>query len=185
MYTSNDQFTAASKAGFDSFFAIAKSSFSGFEKLAELNVATAKAMFDDATSNARAMLEIKDPKELMALNASLAQPALEKSVSYSRHVYSIVTESQATLRQAAEEQAAVAHKEIAALIEKGLKSAPAGSETAVAAVKSAMAAATSAYDNASKIVKQAVDMAETNFAKATATAVDSVAAATKAAPKRK
>jgi hypothetical protein len=48
-----------------------------------------------------------------------------------------------------------------------------------------MAAATSAYDNASKIVKQAVDLAESNFANATATATDSVVAASKSATKRK
>ena len=185
MYTANEQFAAASKAGFDSIFSIAKTGFDGLEKLTELNVATAKALFDDAAANARAVLEIKDAKELMSLNASLAQPALEKGVSYSRHVYSIVAESQAALRRAAEEQAAMAQKEFASLIEKSLKSAPAGSESAVAAVKSAVAAATSAYDNASKMVKQAVEISETNFANATATAVSNVAAATKAVSKRK
>ena len=76
-------------------------------------------------------------------------------------------------------------KEFASLIDKSLKSAPAGSESAVAAVKSAMAAATSAYDNASKIVKQAVDLAESNFANATATAANTVVAASKTAAKRK
>lgn len=184
MYATNDQFTAANKAGIESFFAVAKSGFDGLEKLAELNVATAKALFDDAAANARAMLEIKDPKELISFNSALAQPALEKTVSYSRHVYGIFAESQAALRRAAEEQAAVAQKEFAAMIDKTLKSAPAGSESAVAALKSAMAAATSAYDNASKIVKQAVDMAESNFASATATAANNVAAATKSAARR-
>jgi phasin family protein len=185
MYTtSNEQFAAAGKAGLDSLFSIAKTGFEGFEKLTELNVATAKALFDEAAANARAVLEVKDAKELISLNAALAQPALEKGVSYSRHVYGIVAESQAALRRAAEEQAALAHKEFAALIDKSLKSAPAGSESAVAAVKSAVAAATSAYDNASKIVRQAVEIAETNFANATSTAVDNVTAATKAATKR-
>jgi phasin family protein len=185
MTVSNEQFAAASKAGIESFFSIAKAGFEGMEKLTELNVATAKALFDDVSTNTRAILEIKDPKELLALNTSLAQPSLEKSISYSRHVYGIVTESQAALRRAAEEQAATAQKEFAALIDKSLKSAPAGSESAVAALKSAMAAATSAYDNASKIVKQAVDLAESNFANATATATDSVVAASKSATKRK
>ena len=185
MTVTNEQFAAASKAGIESFFSIARTGFEGFEKLAELNVATAKAMFDDATASTRAMLEIKDPKELLALNASLTQPSFEKSISYSRHVYGIVAESQAALRRAAEEQTAVAQKEFATLIDKSLKSAPAGSESAVAAMKSAMAAASSAYDNATKVVKQAVDLAESNFANATATAANTVVAATKAASKRK
>ncbi|MFN0162664.1 MAG: phasin family protein [Burkholderiales bacterium] len=185
MYASNDQFAAASKAGFDNFMAIAKTGFAGFERVVELNVATAKAMFQDASENARAVLEVKDPKELLAFNASLAQPALEKSIAYSKHLYSIMNESQSALRKSAEEQASATQKEIAALIDKSLKNAPAGSETAVAAVKSAVAAATSAYDNATKIVKQAVDMAESNFANATAAAANNVSAATKTASKRR
>ena len=184
MYATNDQFSAASKAGLESLFSIAKTGFEGFEKLTELNVATAKALFDEAAANARAVLEVKDAKELINFNAALAQPALEKGVSYGRHVYGIVAESQAALRRAAEEQAALAQKEFASLIDKSLKSAPAGSESAVAAIKSAVAAATSAYDNATKIVKQAVEVAETNFSNATTTAVNNVAAATKAATKR-
>lgn len=186
MTISNEQFSAAGRAGFDSLFSIAKTGFEGFEKLTELNVATTKALFDDVAANTRAILEVKDPKELVSFNAALAQPSLEKGVSYSRHVYGIFAESQAALRKAAEEQAALAQKEFAVLVDKSLKSAPAGSESAVAAVKSALAAATSAYDNATKIAKQAIEIAESNFANATATAVGNVAAATKAvAPKRK
>ena len=185
MTVSNEQFAAASKAGLENFFSIAKASMDSFEKLAELNVATAKSLFDDVAANTRAVLEIKDPKELFTLNSALAQPSFEKTVSYSRQVYGIVAESQASLRRAAEEQAALAHKEFTTLVDKSLKSAPAGSESAVAAVKSAMAAATSAYDNASKVIKQAVEMAESNFASATATAANTVVAASKTAAKRK
>ena len=44
-------------------------------------------------------------------------------------------------------------------------------DVAVAAVKSAMAAANSAYDNFTKVVKQATDMAESNVATVTARVV--------------
>ena len=76
-------------------------------------------------------------------------------------------------------------KEFATLVDKSLKNAPAGSETAVAAVKSAVAAATSAYDNASKIAKQALDMAEANLTNVATKAAENVKAATKTATKRK
>jgi len=183
MYATPEQFAAASKAGMENFFAAATSGFSTLERLVELNVATTKAMMADAAESTRAVLEIKDAKELLALNASMAQPAVEKAVSYSRHVYGIVTENQLALRKAAEEQAATAQKEFAGLIDKSLKNAPAGSEAAVAAVKSAVTAATSAYDNASKIVKQSIDMFETNLANAAAAATSNVSATVKAASK--
>ncbi len=185
MYTTPEQFASAGKAGFDNFFAVASTGFAGFEKLVELNIATCKAMFDESTSTARAALEVKDAKELMAFNASLAQPAVEKSISYSKQVYGIVAETQAALRKSAEEQSSSMQKEFATLVDKSLKNAPAGSETAVAAFKSAVAAATSAYDNASKIAKQAVDMAEANLANVATKAAENVKAATKTAAKRK
>jgi phasin family protein len=185
MYNTPEQFATAGKAGFESMFAVASTSMAGFEKLMALNVATAKAMFEDAASNARTALEVKDPKELLAFNAAMAQPAVEKSISYGKTVYGIMAETQAALRLAAEEQSSSAQKEFATLMEKSLKNAPAGSETAVAAVKSAVAAATSAYDNASKIAKQAFDMAEANLNNVAAKAAENVKAATKTAPKRK
>lgn len=183
MYATPEQFAAASKSGLESLFAATASNMAVFERLLDLNVATSKALFADAASNTKAAFDIKDPKELLALNASLAQPAVEKAVSYSRHVYGIVAESQLAMRKAAEEQAATAQKEFASLLDKSLKNAPAGSESAVAAVKSAVSAATSAYDNASKIVKQSIDMFETNLANATAAATSNVAATVKAASK--
>lgn len=185
MYTTSEQFASAGKAGFDNFFAVASTGFAGFEKLVELNVATYKAVFDEASANTRAALEVKDAKEFLAFNASLAQPNIEKSISYSKQVYGIMTQTQTALRQAAEEQSSSVQKEFASLIDKSLKNAPAGSETAVAALKSAVAAATSAYDNASKITKQALDMAETNFANAASKAAETVQTASKTAAKRK
>ena len=185
MYTNSEQFASAGKAGFDNFFAVASTGFAGFEKLMELNIAASKAIFADVTQTTRAALEVKDAKELMAFNASLAQPTIEKSISYSKQVYGIVTETQTALRKAAELQSVDVQKEFATLIDKSLKNAPAGSETAVAAVKSAVAAATSAYDNASKIAKQAFDMAEANLTNVAASAVENVKAASKATAKRK
>ena len=186
MYTTTpEQFASVGKASFDNFFAAASTSFAGFEKLLELNIAASKAIFADVTQTTRAALEIKDAKELMAFNATLAQPAVEKSIGYSKQVYGIVTETQAALRKSAELQSVEANKEFASLIEKSLKNAPAGSETAVAAVKSAVAAATSAYDNASKIAKQAFDMAEANLSNAAASAAENVKAVAKTAAKRK
>ena len=55
-------------------------------------------------------------------------------------------------------------------LDKLVKTAPAGSEVGVAAVKSAIAAVNSAYDNLNKVAKQATEIAEANVAAATETA---------------
>ena len=68
-----------------------------------------------------------------------------------------------------------ANKTLASTLDKVTKNAPAGSDVAVAAMKSALAAANSAYDSVTKAVKQVTEMAEANAEALTS-------AATKASP---
>ncbi|RYY72695.1 MAG: phasin family protein, partial [Comamonadaceae bacterium] len=51
----------------------------------------------------------------------------------------------------------------AGMVDNASRNAPAGSETAVAVLKSAVAAANNAYESVQKAVKQASDVAEANF----------------------
>ncbi|MCB2070551.1 MAG: phasin family protein, partial [Ottowia sp.] len=61
---------------------------------------------------------------------------------------------------------------------------PAGSETAVAVMKSAVAAANNAFESVQKAVKQASDVAEANFNAVTTTATNAAKSASAAAKKR-
>jgi hypothetical protein len=65
------------------------------------------------------------------------------------------------------------------LIDAAAKNAPAGSETAVSMVKSAVAASQNAMESVQKAVKQATDMAEANFNAVTASAVTAAKTASK------
>ena len=83
----------------------------------------------------------KDVQEAMAIQASLAQPNVEKAVAYSRSVYEISAQTQEELSKMVEAQFSDFQKTVAGLLDQAAKSAPAGSDVAVAAVKSAIAAA--------------------------------------------
>ena len=185
MYANAEQFAAAGKAGLNAFVSAASTGFAGFEKLVELNVSSARAIFADVEQSARAALAAKDAREFLELNAGAAQPAIEKSLAYSKEVYGILSQTQAALRAAAEEQSAAAQKEFGAILEKALKSAPPGTESAVAALRQGVAAATSAYDNAAKIAKQAFETAEANLSNVASTTAANVKAAAKQAAKRR
>ena len=65
------------------------------------------------------------------------------------------------------------------LVDTNLKNAPAGTENAVALVKSAVAAANNAYESVQKAAKQAADVAEANLQAMTTTAVKATQAAGK------
>lgn len=174
-----EQVMAAHKANVETLFGLTSKAFEGVEKLVELNLQVAKAAMGEVADTTRAALSVKDAQELLALQASMLQPAAEKAAAYGRHVYDIAAATNAEVTKVAEAQMADAQKKFAGAVDTALKNAPAGSENAVALVKSAMAAANNAYDSVSKASKQAADMAEANFQAVTATAVKASQAATK------
>jgi DNA-binding ferritin-like protein len=63
---------------------------------------------------------------------------------------------------------------VQALVEETAKHAPAGSEAAIAAWKSAIAATTNLYETLQKTVQQAVQVAGSNIDEVTATAPEAV-----------
>lgn len=171
MFSTPEQLAATNKAAIEALLTIATASFSSAEKLASLNVNVARNLLEESIANTKTLFSAKDPQELAALQASLAQPALEKSVAYARNVYEIATQAQEEITKVIEAQMADANSNMASALDKAAKSAPAGSDVAVAAVKSALAAANSAYDNMSKAAKQVTEMAEANVAAATTATV--------------
>eukprot|EP01038_Epipyxis_sp_PR26KG_P003872 gene3872-5547_t len=64
------------------------------------------------------------------------------------------------MTKAAEATASDAQKKFMSVVDTAVKNAPAGSESAVALVKTAVAAANNAYESVHKASKQAVEVAE-------------------------
>jgi phasin family protein len=169
-----EQFAAANKAAVDSLLSVANTALASAERIASLNLETARSVLEDSVSGAKALLGAKDPKEALTIQASLAQPSVEKAVAYSKSVYEISTETQEELAKVVEAQFGDFQKTISGLLEKAAKSAPAGSDVAVAAVQSAIAAANSAFDNFRKTAKQVSDLAQSNVAAATSATTKAV-----------
>ncbi len=173
-----EQIVAAQKANIETLFGLTQKAFEGVEKLVELNVQATKAAMSEVASNTQAVLSVKDAQELLTLQASLMQPLAEKTVAYSRHLYDIASGTGTEFGKAAEAQAADAHKKFLSMVDNAAKNAPAGSETAVAVMKSAVSAASDAMESVQKAVKQAAEMAEANFNTVTAQAVNAAKAPT-------
>jgi riboflavin synthase len=119
-------------------------------------------------------------QEFVGLQNTFAQPAIEKAIAYSKSVYEVATNTNAELSKVAERRVAEWNENFVSLLDKVSKNAPAGSDIAVAAVKSMLAAANSAYDNMNRVAKQATEIAEANVSAATET-VKGIAKTKKAA----
>jgi phasin family protein len=166
-----EQFAAAQKANIETLFGLTNKAFEGVEKLVELNLQVAKAALGEAAETTRAALQVKDAQELLSLQAGLLQPAAEKAAAYSRHLYDIAAATNAEVTKVAEQTAAEAQAKFMNVVDTAVKNAPAGTENAVALVKSAVAAANNAYESVHKAAKQAADVAEANFQAVTSSAV--------------
>ncbi len=158
-----DQMLASQKATIETLFGLTGKAFEGVEKLVELNVTATRAALAEAAGTTQALMGVKDAQELMALQAALFQPLAEKTAAYSRHLYDIASGTGAEFGKTFEEQAADAQRKFLAVVDNAAKNAPAGSETAVAVLKSAVAAGTNALETVQKAVKQASEAAEANF----------------------
>jgi len=170
MYVTPDQVAAVGKANVEAALGLAQSNFAAIEKLSALNFNATKSAFEESLSHAKALMNVKDVQEFMNVNVAATQPAIEKMIAWQRSVYELATQSQAEYTRYFEAQTHELNKSTATYLEKFAKNAPAGSDVAVAAVKSAMAAANSAYDSFTKAAKQATELAEANIAAVTTAA---------------
>ena len=174
-----DQIVAAQKANMETLFGLTQKAFTGVEKLVELNLQASRAALSESAEQAQALLSAKDAQELLALQAGMMQPLAEKAMAYSRHLYDIANGAAGEFSKAAEAQAADAQKKFMDVVDNAAKNAPAGSETAVAMMKNAVAAANNAAESVQKVVKQASEMMDSNVNTLAATATSAAKTAAK------
>jgi phasin family protein len=167
MFATPEQLSNANQVNVETLTIFANTAFASAERLAALNLNTARGMLEDSFGNAKALMAVKSPQELLALQSSLAQPALDKAMAYSRGLYEIATQTQGVLGKLLEGQVAEINSNVATALDKAAKNAPAGADVAIAAVKSAIAATNTAFDKMNQAAKQAAEIAEANVAAAT------------------
>ncbi len=167
----SEQVTAIGKAQVEAALRFAEIAAQGAEKITEINIKTAKAAFADGVKNLKALSEIRDVTELPGWAALVAQPNLDKATAYGKAIYEAAAATGSEIGTTLDQQIGEFTKQVNIALEVALKSAPAGSESAVAAVKSVIAVANDVYDNIVKATKQLASMTEANVAAAAQTGV--------------
>jgi phasin family protein len=171
MYQAPEQLIALNKANLDVAMRFAGVAMEGAERMFDLQIKAAKSVFADSIEGAKALAAVKDVQQFAALKENLAQPSMEKATAYAKSVYDVATSTQAEFGKLAEAQVADFNKQIVTVLDKMVKTAPAGSEVGIAALKSAMAAVNASYDNVTKVAKQFSDATQSNIEAATKQAV--------------
>jgi len=155
-----DQFSAANQAAIEQFSYFAQLSLANMEKFAELGLEAARESVVQATRHAQSLAGARDVNEVVAINQAALEPALKRAYTYSRSAFEAAAETNNEVKRLLEKQTAELNTAALAALEEAFKYAPAGSETVVGNVKSAIAAAQSAYDNLAAINKQIYDTVE-------------------------
>ena len=179
-----EQIAAAQKANLETLSGLTNQALQSIEKLVELNMQIAKQNLSDSMNSAKKALEVKDIQQLLAHQAEAVQPMADKIMAYSRHLYDLAHETQASFTKSAEKEFQDGQKKMNALVEDWTKNAPAGSDAAVQAMKQAIASANNVFETSQKAVKHAVEVAQTNMSSATDTVMKTAQKTSKAAKKK-
>ncbi len=150
-----EQYAGFSKQNLEAAMSFANVALEGSQRMLELQLNTAKRAISDNTKNARALADAADANELTDIQASIVRPAFENSLEYSRNAYHIASETQNELNKLFGQQIAEFNRGLVSLLDKAVTANPAGSDFASAAMRTAIAAADTAYDTMAKGVRQA------------------------------
>jgi phasin family protein len=171
MFSNTQQLSNATKDVFEnqfaSFNALSGNVVESMEKIVALNLAAAKSSTEESTAAVKQLFTAKDPQEFFALVTAQAKLNAEKAQSYSRNLADIASSSKAEISKLVEAQVAGTREKVTALVSDVTKNAPAGSEQAVAMLKSAIDSANAGFEQLSKSAKQAAETVEENVTKAT------------------
>ena len=168
-----EQMMHTQKAGADMMAALMQAAFNSVEQLAALNFAATREFFDVTTQNAHQLLNIKDPQDLVKMNATMAQPNVQKMIDYSNNLYALAAKLQKDMTAILEAQYGNLTRTVASTLEQS-GTAVAGGDVFTATMKSMLDTANAAYGN-----MKAATSATTQAVSATAAATSEAAAGAK------
>lgn len=159
LFTS-EKLVAAQKQAADQMQKLGATAFTGLEKFVDVTLEATRSVWVDSAAEALAVLEAKNPRDALAAQASLVKPLAEKTLNYGRTVCAIASETGAELGRMAEGRVVEARKVATEVLEGLARQAPAGSEAAVAAVKTALDAGQQVADAVQVSARQVLSQAE-------------------------
>ncbi|MGE5470876.1 MAG: phasin family protein [Bacteroidota bacterium] len=165
IHSSHAALVAANHAAIDGFLALFTTSLNSIEKISSHNFSSARHALAVHREDSGSLPGAGGLPEVIAHQASLVRPRIEKAITYSQGIYGISTETQKELVKLIERQHAELNKSITSLVD-WYADAASNSQTAFALVESALAAASSAFQNTGKAARQVAGIAGTSLSAA-------------------
>ena len=136
LYPTPENLSEAQKQNIEAMMKLSQKAFEGIEKMVDLQLNAARASLQETSEKFKALMSVKDASDVMNINKNLATPSAEKALAYSRTIYDIASQTSGEVQRLIDAQIAEANKKLVDALDEFAKSAPAGSESVVAMMKS-------------------------------------------------
>lgn len=165
------------------FQTFTNAAFDHAERLAQHNLSSARKQLESQVSHTSQWLASKDTPERLVKSENLAQASITSSTDYIHGLQDVLSSGNEVYIRLLEEAHSEWNKSLSSLFDLYAQSSP-NSETALAAIKSAVSAANSAFENANKAARQVASITDANLkaaSSATTRAIDATTASRKKA----
>lgn len=164
------------QAGLKASFALASIVLESGERVLALGVEASRQWLDEQGRRGEQWLAIRSPQDLATFPAESWAPWIERSLQLARRSHEISAQAGESIGKVIDAQVAEAQKTYGQLIDNFARSAPAGSESAVAAVRSSADAVNQAIGRINLAARQFAEVAEANLAASSKAALKAVSA---------
>jgi phasin family protein len=146
--------------------ALADTAFESAERFLALNLNVSRHLFEQSIAHIKALQEARDVRSFVNLRAARTQPAIDAAINYSRSICEIASETREETARIVGVQLADVSADLSDVIDRVLQRAPAGSEGAVAVIRTAIDTANSAYDRMNGVALKVAEMTQANVSAA-------------------
>jgi phasin family protein len=133
------------------------------ERLTELQLALGRAVLRDSADLAQAAARSQSARQLLSRFQATAQPAAERLLAYARDAYGVSSRFSAAASQISDAWIANANRRFCETFDAVVANAPAGSESAVAWIKSAVSTANGTFDAIKNASRQVAGVTESQL----------------------
>ncbi|THF63392.1 phasin family protein [Pseudothauera rhizosphaerae] len=155
MATKQDQINELQKKNLEAATRLAQLSIENSQRILELQVATAKILFEDGVKNAKALSAAKDPKEVIELRTQYAQATTEKLLSSAREIAEIAARTQNEVGKLVGEQLSTGSSDVFEAFQKLFKGLPISDQNTLGAIQTAIDTSRTAFEQITRASTEA------------------------------
>ncbi|MDR1889282.1 MAG: phasin family protein [Zoogloeaceae bacterium] len=159
----SEKLIAANKANAEAMLALTRKTVDSIERLANLNFSTFRENLQVGANGSNALAGAKDPKQLLAVQSSLAEPTLENVRSYYHNLYELMLNMQKDITDVMESHYKSLSEEAENVIEETKSQLPAGGDIFATAMKSVLQSNSEAFERMNFMAQQIAQITDSNI----------------------